>query len=154
MTGGKLLALMATSREIVRVMEMRFSFQYTMFVIRTLHGKGSQYNRLNQRGIELIDVDEAGKGFYAMELRKKGLAYMRDGAPFGKTAMYPLAEQVAYWKTRWLPARMASTGNSSIITPDPERYRLSSMLYRKHAIPGHYERMETDDGNDPQEEEA
>ena len=74
MTGGKLLALMATSREIVRVMEMRFSFQYAMFVIRTLHGKGSQYNRLNQRGIELIEVDESGKGFYAMELRKKGVA--------------------------------------------------------------------------------
>ena len=122
MVGGKLLALMATSRDIIRVLEMRFSFQYTMFAIRTLHGKGSQYNRLNQRGIELIEVDDEGKGFYAMELRKKGLAYMRDGTPFGKTAMYPLADQVEYWKTRWL------TGTHGEHRPRPGHFPRSRTL--------------------------
>ena len=40
MTGGKLLALLATSREVIRVTELRFSFPYVFFIIRTLHGKG------------------------------------------------------------------------------------------------------------------
>ena len=131
MVGGKLLALIATSQEVMRLYELRFSFQYVYFIIRTLHGKGSQYNRLHPRGIELIEVDDEGKGFYAMELRKKGLAHMRTGSPLGGTAMYKLGDQVAYWKERWLKARLESTGNSPIITFDPERYRLSNMLAAK-----------------------
>jgi len=131
MVGGKLLALIATSQEVMRLYELRFSFQYVYFIIRTLHGKGSQYNRLHPRGIELVEVDDEGKGFYAMELRKKGLAHMRTGSPLGGTAMYKLGDQVAYWKERWLKARLESTGNSPIITFDPERYRLSNMLAAK-----------------------
>ena len=131
MVGGKLLALIATSQEVMRLYELRFSFQYVYFIIRTLHGKGSQYNRLNQRGIELVEVDDEGKGFYAMELRKKGLAHMRTGSTLGGTAMHKLGDQVAYWKERWLKARLESTGNSPIITFDPERYRLSNMLAAK-----------------------
>ena len=154
MTGGKMLALMATSQDVMRVMEMRFSFPYVFFVIRTLHGKGSQYNRLNQRGIELVEVDGEGKGFYAMELRKKGLAYMRDGAPFGKTAMYSLGDQVAYWQTRWLKARMESTGKGSLITPDVERYRLSKMLDSRRMSPTNLERLEQNDGAELEAEEA
>jgi hypothetical protein len=146
MTGGKLLALMATSQDVTRVMEMRFSFPYVFFVIRTLHGKGSQYNRLNQRGIELVEVDAEGKGFYAMELRKKGLAYMREGTPFAKTAMYSLGDQVEYWKSRWLQARMASTGKGSLIEPDVERYRLSGLLDSRRMSPQSLKHQEQDDG--------
>ena len=131
MVGGKLLALIATSQEVMRLYELRFSFQYVYFIIRTLHGKGSQYNRLNQRGIELVEVDDEGKGFYAMELRRKGLAHMRTGSPVGGTQMYKLGDQVAYWKERWLAARLQSTGLSSSITFDPERYRLSDILASK-----------------------
>ena len=131
MVGGKLLALIATSQEVMRLYELRFSFQYVYFIIRTLHGKGSQYNRLHPRGIELIEVDDEGKGFYAMELRKKGLAHMRTGSTLGGTAMHKLGDQVAYWKERWLKARLESTGHSPIIAFDPERYRLSNMLEAK-----------------------
>ena len=154
MTGGKLLALLATSQDVLRVMELRYSFQYVMFIIRTLHGKGSQYNRLNQRGIELVEVDPTGKGFYTMELRKKGLAFMRDGTPFGKTAMYSLADQVDYWKTRWLTARMKSTGHGSLITPDVERYRLSSMLVDKMMKPSDFENLEQTNGIEPETEDG
>ena len=131
MVGGKLLALIATSQEVMRLYELRFSFQYVYFIIRTLHGKGSQYNRLHPRGIELVEVDAEGKGFYAMELRKKGLAHMRTGSPVGGTTMHKLGDQVAYWKERWLASRLESTGHSPIVTFDPERYRLSNMLSSK-----------------------
>jgi len=136
MTGGKLLALAATSQEVMRLFELRFSFQYVYFIIRTLHGKGSQYNRLHQRGIELVEVDAEGKGFYAMELRKKGLGYMRASTPFGGTSMYKLADQVDFWKTRWLTSRLQSTGRGPLITPEPEKYRLSNMLAAKRMTNG------------------
>ena len=131
MVGGKLLALVATSQEVMRLFELRFSFQYVYFIIRTLHGKGSQYNRLHTRGIELVEVDDEGKGFYAMELRKKGLQHMRTGAQVGGTRMYKLSDQVAHWKERWLASRLESTGLTSVITPFPDRYRLSHMLAEK-----------------------
>jgi Druantia protein DruA len=152
MTGGKMLALAATSRDVIRFQEIRFSFQYVYFVIRTLHGKGSQYNRLHQRGIELVEVDGEGKGFYAMELRRKGLAYMRTGEPFGRTAMYPLADQIDHWKERWLEARLESTGKPSLIVPDRERYRLSAMLDAKQITPSQHERAETNDADAGQED--
>ena len=86
MTGGKLLALAATSREVIRLLELRYSFQYLFFGIRTLHGKGSQYNRLHQRGIELLDVDETDHGFYGMELRKKAVSFLKgETDAYGKT---------------------------------------------------------------------
>jgi len=132
MTGGKLLALVATSRELIRLLELRYSYQFLFFGIRTLHGKGSQYNRLQQRGIELINVDESNHGFYGMELRKKAVSFLRGEADdYGKTSTYPIKEQVTYWQKRWLTTRMKSLNVGSLITPDPEKYRLSAMLSAK-----------------------
>lgn len=133
MTGGKLVALMASSRDVIRLLELRYSYQFMYFAIFTLHGKGSQYNRLQQRGIELVSVDEKGRGFYGMELRKKGAERLRSGVTAGKANTHPLPEQIEYWKDRWLKARMASTGAPSLITPDPNRYRLSLQLDAKRA---------------------
>lgn len=142
MTGGKMMALVATSQEVLRVFELRYSFQFVYFVIRTLHGKGSQYNRLHPRGIELIEVDNEGKGFYGMALRKGALDYVREGKPYGKTAMWKLGEQVDFWKERWLAARIQSTGNPSLITPDAERYRLSNLIDSKRMTPAAIEAAE------------
>ncbi len=136
MTGGKYLALAATSREVIRLLELRYSFQYLLFGIRTLHGKGSQYNRLQQRGIILEDVDETDHGFYLMELKKKAVAHLRGEADkVGKTNMFALADQLAYWRERWLPNRMTSKNASSVIELDPSRYRLSEQLDLKRARP-------------------
>lgn len=136
MTGGKMLALLATSRDVIRTLELRYSYQFLLLGIRTLHGKGSQYNRLNQRGINLIDVDDTDHGFYAMELRKKAVAHLRGEADdYGKTLTYPLASQVEYWQERWLQARMTSLSVGPVIKLDPERYRLSSMLDAKKLTP-------------------
>lgn len=148
MVGGKMLALLATSRDVMRVLELRYSYQFLLFGIRTLHGKGSQYNRLNQRGIELINVDDTAHGFYAMELRKGVTEYLRGKKPApGKAATFTLAEQVDYWRERWLAARLQSTGKPSLIVPDPERYRLSSMIKKKQALPVAPETEHTDDGD-------
>ncbi|MCL4743864.1 MAG: DUF4338 domain-containing protein [Burkholderiaceae bacterium] len=132
MTGGKLLALAASSRDVIRILELRYSYQFLFFGIRTLHGKGSQYNRLNQRGIELIDVDDTDHGFYGMELRKKAVSFLRgETDAFGKTTTFTFADQVNYWRERWLKARMSSLSVGSTITLDPESYRLSAMLDAK-----------------------
>ncbi len=153
MTGGKLLTLMATSRDVIRLQELRYSFQYLLFAIRTLHGKGSQYNRLHQRGVALIDVDENQRGFYAMELRKKAVPFLRgEAGAYGKTATYSLADQIDYWRERWLKVRMTSLSAGSIIHPDPERYRLSNLLSVKKMTLEHLVSTEADHGVEPEEE--
>jgi len=120
MTGGKLLALVATSRELIRLLELRYSYQFLFLGIRTLHGKGSQYNRLQQRGID------------GMELRKKAVSFLRgETDDYGKTYTYSISEQVTYWQERWLVTRMKSLNAGSVITPDLEKYRLSTMLSAK-----------------------
>lgn len=132
MTGGKLLALIATSKDVIRLLELRYSFQYALFGIRTLHGKGSQYNRLQQRGIELIDVDDTNHGFYAMELRKKAVSFLRgETDAYGKSTTHALGSQIEFWRERWLTARMASLSKPSLITLDPTRYMLSQQLDAK-----------------------
>ena len=134
MTGGKFLALTATSQEVMRVLDLRYSYQLLFLGIRTLHGKGSQYNRLQQRGIELYDVDDTNHGFYGMELRKKALSYLRgETDKYGKAANYSLKDQLAYWRERWLPARMKSQNTGPVIEIDPARYRLSDQLASKRA---------------------
>lgn len=136
MTGGKLLSLLGTSRAVIRLLELRYSFQYLYFGIRTLHGKGSQYNRLHQRGISLINVDETNHGFYAMELRKKALPFLRgEVQSYGKASTFTVADQVDYWQQRWLPTRMESLKVSSVISLDPSRYRLSDQLMAKRMTP-------------------
>lgn len=154
MTGGKLLALTATSRDVIRLLELRYSYQYLFFGIRTLHGKGSQYNRLHQRGVQLIDVDETDHGFYGMELRKKAVPFLRgETDAYGKTATFTLADQIDYWRERWLKARMSSLSVGSTIQIDPSRYRLSDQLDAKRMTPEMLRTTEGDDGTEPEEAE-
>jgi hypothetical protein len=135
MTGGKFLALVASSQEAVRIMELRFSFQFAYLSVRSMHGKGSQYNRLNQRGLDYLGLGPTGSGYYGMELRKGGIEYMRSGAPYGATKMHKLKDQIAYWEERWLKARLESTQKPSIITPDRETYRLSRQYQDRCLLP-------------------
>lgn len=153
MTGGKLLALMATSRDVIRILELRYSYQYLLFGIRTLHGKGSQYNRLNQRGIELIDVDETDHGFYAMELRKKAVSFLRgEAGSYGKTATFTVADQIQFWRDRWLSTRMKSLSAPSTIEIDPARYRLSEQLDAKRMTLDRLRTTEGEDGSSDEED--
>ena len=126
MLGGKLITLMATSKELIRGLEIRYSFMFSLFLIRTLHGKSSQYNRLHPRGIVEVGVDEGGRGMMWMELRKNGLKYLHNEAPaLGKPLTHTMKDQVEYWKTRWLAPRMESKG-VTLVTPDPSKYMVSN----------------------------
>lgn len=125
--GGKLLTLMATSRELVRGLELRYSFLYSLFLVRTLHGKSSQYNRLHPRGLVEVGSDELGRGMLWMEMRKNAIQYCKGEleAP-GKPLTFTMKEQVDYWKTRWFLPRAERMGVTTIV-PDINNYRVSNL---------------------------
>lgn len=125
--GGKLLALIATSRELTRSLELRYSFLYSLFLVRTLEGKSSQYNRLNSRGLIDMGSDALGRGMLFMELRKNAKSYLRGEleAP-GKSINNTFKEQVEYWRERWFLPRAERMGITTIV-PDINRYRVSSL---------------------------
>lgn len=144
-TGGKLLALIASSRDVVRVAELRYSLQFQFMMIRTLHGKGSQYNRLQERGIKLYDVDGDNRGLYGMELRKGALRYLAGEIEHpGKSAMFSYGEQVAHWKERWLPQRIEHVG-TPIVVPDRNQYRLTNLIRSKKMTFGEFDGPESEE---------
>lgn len=137
LTGGKLLALLATSTEPLTMYELKFTLPVNAFIIKTLHGKSSQYNRLHARGIEWRGVAKDGAGFYVMLCREHGKEHMLEQVPDpGARLTYSMQEQVDYWKERWLPNRLDKLTNGMMI-PDPVSYRLSDkmpeLLARRHA---------------------
>jgi hypothetical protein len=130
-TGGKLMALAATSREVVALQDWRYSLEFLFFTVRTLHGRGSQYNRLHARGLRYLGSDEKGRGFYMMELRRDAIAHVKEGAALGPVIAPSFTDQVAWWKERWLPGRITHVG-TPIVTPDPDCYRVSRRFRDKH----------------------
>lgn len=130
--GGKLLALMATASEVIRTLELRYSFPIVGMMIRTLHGKSSQYNRLEDRWIEFIGDDGQGKSLYLAELKSKGFRYLRGDAPEAKMRprTFTIAQQVDYWKQRWYLPRLESMRSTrpEVLEWDPSRYALARVL--------------------------
>ena len=128
LTGGKLLALLASSRECIRMLEVTYSFRFAAMMVKTLHGKSSQYNRLNQRGLEFVGSFD-GRGLYMQELRKKGYRFLRgDVAKMGGMKGWSFADQVSYWKDRWLSIRLNEGGG--LVEMDREAYTLSLKMDR------------------------
>jgi hypothetical protein len=66
--GGKFIALMACSQELVRQMERQYSYRISMYLTLTLKAKASQYNRLH--GFDYKGQDHSGKGMYLCPIRK------------------------------------------------------------------------------------
>lgn len=125
--GGKLLTLMATSKELVRALELRYSFFYSLFLVRTLHGKSSQYNRLHQRGLVEVGTDENGRGMLWQELRKNAIKFCKGEVEnLGKAQNYSVKEQVDYWKERWFFPRAERLGVTRI-EPNVDQYRVSNL---------------------------
>jgi hypothetical protein len=131
-TGGKMLTLAAVCRELIEFNELKYSRPLALILIKTLHGRSSQYNRLHPRGLVMVkdDTMEAG-AFYVQTLRKDACAFLRGDAPIGEPITYTLAEQVAYWKERWLPNRIKDFTDEGWIRPNLENYRLSNQLNEK-----------------------
>jgi hypothetical protein len=115
---GKLIVLLATSTEIIKLLEQKYSYRYTLFLVRTLHGKSSLYHRLHPRGLEYIGSDETNRGMYVMELRKHGLQYLRGERELEKCSFkrktHSISEQYEYWKERWFLPRVERIGTENI----------------------------------------
>jgi hypothetical protein len=127
-TGGKLIALLATSTEVIQMHELQYSLVIDALLVKTTHGKSSQYNRLHPRGIEYRGLASDGAGVYIMAMRENAKPHLLDqcGDP-GARLSYSADDQVAYWKERWLPNRVGHL-KAGLVVPDPERYRLSGKL--------------------------
>lgn len=128
LTGGKLIALLATSKEVLELHEMQYSLPLCAMVIKTQKGKSSQYNRLHPRGIEWQGEAPDGAGIYITQLRKNAKDFLLEKSTDpGKPMAYTMADQVDYWKSRWLPNKIA-LAPGGIVKPDLGRYMLSSTL--------------------------
>ena len=104
--GGKGMAMWAMSREVVRTVERRYSHAYAALTARTLHGRSSQYNRID--GLEFVGGDVKGMGFYLAELRKGALRFLRGEMTLERTKSTTrrLADVVQEWLERWYGPRL------------------------------------------------
>lgn len=123
LTGGKLITLLATSRECMRTLELRYSYKFAALMVKTLHGKSSQYNRMHAQGLEFVGEHE-GRGLYVQELRKKGLRFLKgEVTQMGKTKCPTFEDQFKFWQERWLSVRLKGSTEEIPIIND---YSLSS----------------------------
>jgi hypothetical protein len=131
MLGGKLLTLAALSNELIRALEVQYSFKVSMMYAKALHGKSSQYNRLQSHGFMLDGIDINGSGYYMSELRKGAYSFLRGDKPkMGKSKLKKYADNVEFWRERWLLPR-AESRLVTDITFDLDRYRLSNLLKQR-----------------------
>lgn len=130
LTGGKLLALASCCSELIQTAELNYSRPLALMVVKTLHGRTSQYNRLNQRGMVFIKDEtlEAG-AFYAQPLHRDWSDFLLGKVPNpGPLITYSFADQVAYWRERWLANRIVEHSDNGWVRPNVEKYRLSNQL--------------------------
>lgn len=128
LTGGKFLALLASSRDVLSMYELRYSFPVTAIVVKTTHGKSSQYNRL--RGFEYRGLSHDGAGVYIVQCREHSKQFLLEQRlDPGRELTYGAADHVAHWKSRWLPNRIGRTDNG-VCRPDPTM-RLSDLIEAK-----------------------
>lgn len=127
LTGGKCLTYAALSKELIRAIEIEYSFKVSLLQIKTLHGKASQYNRID--GLEYLGIDPVDKlGQYIFELRKNATAYLRGEKPdMGKFLVKPFAENMQFWRERWLLPRAERQGVTTIEF-NPDNYRVSKLM--------------------------
>ena len=105
--GGKLLALIATSSNMLRLLELRYSLPVAGVAICTLHGKGSQYNRLEKEGVQFWGEDDKGRGTFFCETRAQGIDFLRgDAAELAGWSAPTLAERIDHWRERYYRKRL------------------------------------------------
>ena len=132
MLGGKLLTLGAASNEVIRSLEVQYSFKLSLLYTRALHGKASQYNRLEANGLRYMGLGKSGEGYYFMELRQKAERYLRgDVDRMGKLKVKSFPENVEFWKERWLQPRIESTG-TKVLDFDRGQYEFSTKIKNRN----------------------
>lgn len=127
LTGGKGMTYMALSRELIRAIEIEYSFKVSLFQIKTVHGKSSQYNRID--GLQYLGVDPVDNmGQYVYELRKNAIEFLRGNkSELGKFNLNSYAENMQFWKERWLLPRAERQGVTTIEF-NPDNYRVSKLM--------------------------
>lgn len=124
--GGKLLATIAASVNLLATQELRYSLPVAGLAICTLHGQGSQYNRLDHEGIKFLGTDQKGRGTYFCETRTDGLGYVRgDSAELGEWSVPTLARRINHWKERWYTKRLKHKGIPEFVS---DQYALARFL--------------------------
>lgn len=131
LAGGKLLYLLASSTEHLHSLEMEFTQKWGTLIVPTEEHQSSQFNRLNARGLHRAWASD-DKSIYRQTLRRRHDSYLAgQDVDWQRPATYAMADQLAYWRARWLPVRMESTGLPSVIHPEPEQYRLTRCINDK-----------------------
>ena len=126
-TGGKAIATLAASQEVMRTIETRYSYKVSVLIAHTLHGRASLYNRLKDYTDLGLDPRD-NTAYYQCEVRKHAIPVLKGEKPeFGKFRLDRYADQVHYWRTRWGLPR-AERLNITTLTPNPDRYRMSQMF--------------------------
>jgi len=123
--GGKLLAMLATSKEAIRTVELKYSYKVAALTIKTLHGKAVMYDRLPN--FNFIGEDENGYGYYFVPLRKKALQFLRGEQPEGrlKGKLKPASQIIEEWRERWYSKRLPQAHK---VRHDRARYAISRCL--------------------------
>ena len=128
--GGKLLTLSAMSTELIRSLEITYSFKLSVLYTIALHGKSSQYNRLNNNGLNFEGVSVTDAGYYIKELRKGGENYLSGKKKtLGKLKTDSFAINCTDWKERWFLPRAESL-KIKTITFDKSKYSLEQKIRR------------------------
>lgn len=130
LTGGKLLTLACMSQEPLRTYELKYGMAVSHVCVRALHGKASQYNRLDANGLKLLGVnEETDVATYVFDVRKKAAQFLRGEVQrMGKSNSKTLQHNWEFWKERWLSIRLSRLADGETLVVDKERLRLSLRL--------------------------
>lgn len=124
--GGKLLASVAVSQDILHWLELRYSLPVAAVGICTLHGQGSQYNRLEKEGINFLGEDDKGRGCYFAPARHRAEIFLGNHEePLGDWCIPTLEARIAHWKERWYNKRYKHRGAPTF---DSKQYMLGRFL--------------------------
>lgn len=126
---GRLLILMAISRETIRYVSLKYS---QPICVITMSGIGLKRLTYCERmlGIEFVgyhDKYERSCSLYSYEAIKGGYRHLRGEISEKKLRLKakPMSENISYWKDRWLYPRLKKIDNKNF---DPNSYRLEALL--------------------------
>ena len=132
----KLIALMATSKEVCNRVELKYSLTVWWYTIKSLHWKASQYSQLESRNIEM--VWEFNQWWYYFCKMKKWLDRFMRWEVWEKklkNCAFSIRENADYWKERFFLPRLERMKEEWIqYKVDREKYSLNYVLTSKNTL--------------------
>lgn len=125
----KLMALMISSKEIVRKTELKYATSVVWYSIKTLHWKSSQYNWLENRNIEFIAVRK-WVGLYFLRTKKNYKKFLAGEIMERKleNCCFSVKEQVDYRKVLYLKRIETLKAKNELPVLDRKTYSLNYVL--------------------------